>query len=133
MDPEAEAVLHVGRRLSQWQFKRLAVRCTAGVAVASLDAYTDPRDQVANREHQDTFIEDLEQAGGHIDRFYVRARDEKHHGVTDYAIFVAAGCMRGKSYEQIVRDLDEQVAQKIKARRKAKVEGKAVEPDETAR
>jgi hypothetical protein len=94
---------------------------------------TDPKDQVVHRENQDTFIEDLTQAGGHIDQFYVRARDEKHHGVSDYATFVTAGCIRGESYGQIVRDLDEQVAEKIKARRKAKVEGKAVEPDETAR
>jgi hypothetical protein len=94
---------------------------------------TDPSDQVVHREHQDTFIKDLEQAGGHIDQFYVRARDEKHHGVSTYAIFVTAGCMRGESYRQIARNLDEQVAEKIKARRKAKAQEKADEPGEAAR
>jgi len=89
---------------------------------------TDPRDRVVQREHQETFIEDLEEAGGHIDQFYVHARDENHHGVSDYAIFVTAGCMRGKSYEQIARTLNEQVAEKVRARKRAKAAEKLDQP-----
>lgn len=85
---------------------------------------TDPKDQIVERKKQDTFVELFEGAGGRIDQFYVRARDKKHHGVTDYAIFVAKGCIDGESHKRIASKLKKQVAKKIKARKKLRAKKK---------
>src|SRR5262249_27834293 len=56
---------------------------------------TDPNDTVVPAERQTGFVSRLRDAGGTVEQLFVQATDEKHHGVTLYAVFAMDGCIHG--------------------------------------
>jgi len=62
---------------------------------------TDPNDEVVPAERQTGFVERLRDSGGRVEQLFVQAIDEKHHGVTLYAIFAMDGCLHGASDVEI--------------------------------
>lgn len=74
---------------------------------AKIMVVTDPQDERVTREHQDSFVQALRRAGRQVEQFYVTAGDDKHHGVTKFALAVTRECVRGTSREQIARLLED--------------------------
>jgi hypothetical protein len=73
---------------------------------------TDPNDTIVPAERQSPFVSRLRDAGGSVEQLFVQATDDKHHGVTLYAIYATEACMRGQSDAQIATGL----ASYVKAR-----------------
>jgi hypothetical protein len=78
---------------------------------------TDPRDQVVPAERQSSFVTRLRDAGGSAEQFFVEATDDRHHGVTLYAIYATDACIRGASNEQIARGLASYVKARVASSR----------------
>jgi hypothetical protein len=82
---------------------------------ARIIVVTDPQDQQVRREHQTTFVQRLRQAGRRVDQFFVVATDDKHHGVTAYAHYAVAACIRGATSQEIQAGLAELVSKRVQA------------------
>jgi hypothetical protein len=66
---------------------------------------TDPNDEIVPVERQSPFVSRLREAGGSVEQLFVQATDDKHHGVTLYAVYAMDACMRGQSDTQIATGL----------------------------
>jgi hypothetical protein len=66
---------------------------------------TDPQDEVVPVRAQSTFVTQLRRAGGTAEQFFVEATDEKHHGVSAYAVYAMAACMYGWTDQEIAKGL----------------------------
>jgi hypothetical protein len=64
---------------------------------------SDPADKRVPIAQQTAFVDKMRQAGRQIPQFLVEATDEDHHGVVVYSELVAAGCVLGKSDQEIAR------------------------------
>lgn len=62
---------------------------------------TDPADRTVPVKQQTGFVEKLRRAGRDIPQFFVAAVDDDHHGVVAYTELAAAGCILGKSKDEI--------------------------------
>jgi dienelactone hydrolase len=74
---------------------------------------TDPDDRVVPAERQTGFVERLRDAGGRVEQLFVQATDEKHHGVTLYAVFAMDGCIHGASDAEIATKLASYVKSRV--------------------
>jgi hypothetical protein len=74
---------------------------------------TDPADERVEVEHQIAFVRQVRKAGGKIEQFFAQAIDKEHHGVSVYARYVAAGCIAGKSSDEIAQGLANLVRQRL--------------------
>jgi dienelactone hydrolase len=74
---------------------------------------TDPNDMVVPAERQTGFVERLHQAGGRVEQLFVQATDEKHHGVTLYAVFAMDGCINNASDALIATKLASYVKTRV--------------------
>jgi hypothetical protein len=52
---------------------------------------------------QAAFVDKMRQAGRPVPEFMVEATDDDHHGVLVYSELVAAGCVLGKTDQEIAR------------------------------
>jgi hypothetical protein len=64
---------------------------------------SDPADKRVPIAQQTGFVDRMRQAGRAIPQFLVEAIDEDHHGVVIYSELVAAGCVLGKTDQEIAR------------------------------
>ncbi len=78
---------------------------------------TDPQDEVVPAQHQSGFVSALRQAGGTAEQFFVEATDPKRHGVSIYATYAAAACLRGNSTEEVGQELAALVEKRVAAAR----------------
>jgi len=78
---------------------------------------TDPNDKQVSAPNQAAFVQQLRQAGGKVEQFFVEATDEKHHGVVIYSRLVVSGCVRGVSNEDIASQLAKLVEKAVAAKR----------------
>jgi hypothetical protein len=67
---------------------------------------TAPADQKVPVDQQVSFAEAMRRAGRQILQFFVEATDKDRHGVTDYTRLVVAGCVLGRSDEEIARAVE---------------------------
>jgi hypothetical protein len=74
---------------------------------------TDPNDMVVPAERQTGFVKRLRAAGGTVEQLFVQAIDDKHHGVTLYAIFAMDGCIHGASDAEIEKKLASYVQTRV--------------------
>jgi len=74
---------------------------------------TDPDDMVVPAERQTGFVERLRDAGGTVEQLFVQATDEKHHGVTLYAVFAMDGCLHGANDAEIAKKLASYVKSRV--------------------
>ena len=88
----------------------IAKKSTARILVVS-----DPQDTVVPLDHQSTFVSLLRRAGGNAEQLFVEAIDQKHHGVSAYAVYATAACLRGQTDEEIERGLAKFVEQRVAA------------------
>ena len=66
---------------------------------------TDPADQIARVEWQNTFVRKLRQAGREVDQFFVQAPDNHRHDVSAYSLLAVSECLRGTPTPEISRKL----------------------------
>ena len=64
---------------------------------------TDPADKKVPIALQVAFADKMRQAGRPVPEFMVEATDDDHHGVLVYSELVAAGCVLGKTDQEIAR------------------------------
>jgi hypothetical protein len=64
---------------------------------------SDPADKRVPIVQQTGFVDRMRQVGRAIPQFLVEATDEEHHGVVIYSELVAAGCVLGKTDQEIAR------------------------------
>jgi hypothetical protein len=64
---------------------------------------SDPADKRVPIAQQTGFVDRMRQAGRAVPQFLVEATDEDHHGVVIYSELVAAGCVLGKTDQEIAR------------------------------
>jgi hypothetical protein len=64
---------------------------------------TDPADKRVPVAQQTGFVDKMRQAGRQVPQFLVEATDDDHHGVVIYSELVAAGCVLGKTDQEIAR------------------------------
>ena len=88
-------------------------------STARILVVTDPQDKIVPLDHQSEFVSRLRDAGGSAQQLFVEATDENHHGVTAYAIYATAACMRGWSDEEIAKGLASYVQTRVAAHNKA--------------
>jgi hypothetical protein len=106
----------------------IAKKSTARILVV-----TDPRDKVVPVDHQSTFVSLLLRAGGNAEQLFVEAIDENHHGVSVYAVYAAAACLRGQTNEEIAKGLATFVENRVAAARaKAERDANMHKPSEGA-
>jgi hypothetical protein len=74
---------------------------------------TDPADERVLVEYQIEFVRRMRKAGGKVQQFFARANGKIRHGVTQYARYVAAACIAGKSDHQIESGLAKLVAKRL--------------------
>jgi hypothetical protein len=74
---------------------------------------TDPNDEIVPVERQSPFVSRLREAGGSVEQLFVQATDDKHHGVTLYAVYAMDACMRGQSDTQIAAGLAAYVKSRV--------------------
>jgi len=87
---------------------------------------TDPNDTVVPAERQTGFVSRLRHAGGTVEQLFVQATDEKHHGVTLYAVFAMDGCIHGASDGEIEKRLAAYVKSRVaSAKPNVKVDARA--------
>src|SRR5262249_46914919 len=72
---------------------------------ARIMVVTDPNDTIVPPERQSGFVSRLRDAGGSVEQLFVQAIDDKHHGVTLYAVFAIDACMHGRSDAEIASGL----------------------------
>jgi hypothetical protein len=80
---------------------------------------TDPLDRTVAPESQSAFVRALEKAGVAAEQYFVTATDDNHHGVTPFAAMALAGCIDGKSRDDISGDLARLGARMIAAKKAA--------------
>jgi hypothetical protein len=80
---------------------------------ARIFVVTDPDDMVVPAERQTGFVERLREAGGRVEQLFVQATDEKHHGVTLYAVFAMDGCLHNASDAEIETKLASYVKSRV--------------------
>lgn len=84
---------------------------------------TDPNDQRVPSHMQTDFVRKVQHAGGRIAQFFVTATDPLNHGAVPYVRRAMAGCLAGRSDEEIGASLDrlsrERLAAKAAARQAA--------------
>ena len=76
---------------------------------------TDPADKKVPEKNQTTFVNQVREAGGKIEQYFVHATDENHHGLLTYAIYAAAKCMEGANPEDIGQGLAKLVEKRVAA------------------
>jgi hypothetical protein len=64
---------------------------------------TDPADKQVPIAQQAAFVDKMRQAGRQVPEFMVEAIDDVHHGVVAYSELVAAGCVLGRTDQEIAR------------------------------
>jgi pimeloyl-ACP methyl ester carboxylesterase len=64
---------------------------------------SDKTDKTVPVAQQTGFVDKMRAAGRKVPQFFVEATDDEHHGVLRYTELVAAGCVLGKSDEEIAR------------------------------
>jgi hypothetical protein len=64
---------------------------------------TDPADKRVPIAQQAAFVDRMRQAGRQVPEFMVEATDDEHHGVVAYSELVAAGCVLGRTDQEIAR------------------------------
>ncbi len=74
---------------------------------------TDPNDAIVPAERQTGFVSRLRDAGGTVEQLFVQATDEKHHGVSLYAIYAMDACIRGASDAEIAKGLAAYVKSRV--------------------
>jgi len=74
---------------------------------------TDPNDTIVPAERQSGFVSRLRDAGGSVEQLFVQAIDERHHGVTLYAIYATDACMHGRSDAEIAKGLASYVKTRV--------------------
>lgn len=74
---------------------------------------TDPNDTIVPAERQSGFVSRLRDAGGSVEQLFVQATDDKHHGVTLYAVFAMDGCLHGASDAEIEKKLASYVKSRV--------------------
>lgn len=90
---------------------------------ARIMVVTDPADKKVSGQNQTNFVRALQQAGRAADQFIVQATDENRHGVVAYSRIVLSGCLRSASTEEIAKQVDRAVQQRVAAA-KPKPEGR---------
>ncbi|HEY2134432.1 MAG TPA: hypothetical protein VGH49_01005 [Xanthobacteraceae bacterium] len=106
----------------------IAKKSTARILVV-----TDPRDKIVPVDHQSTFVSQLRRAGGTAEQLFVEATDESHHGVSLYAVYATAACLRGQTDEEIATGLATFVEKRVAAvRAKAERDATMHNPSESA-
>jgi dienelactone hydrolase len=78
---------------------------------------TDPNDMVVPAERQTGFVSRLRDAGGAVEQLFVQATDDKHHGVTLYAVYAMDACIRGSSDAEIAKGLATYVKSRVASAR----------------
>jgi hypothetical protein len=68
---------------------------------------TDPHDRRVPAHMQTGFVQAVQQGGGRIAQFFVAATDPLSHGVTPYVRRAMAGCLAGRSDDEIRASLDQ--------------------------
>jgi hypothetical protein len=86
---------------------------------------SDPADKTVPITMQTGFVDKMRQAGRPVPQFMVEATDESHHGVVAYAQLVMAGCVLGKSDDEIARAVDTMVARSAEINRQKANEARA--------
>src|SRR5258708_3221260 len=74
---------------------------------------TDPADKRVPIAMQAAFADKMREAGRQVPEFMVEATDEEHHGVVIYSELVAAGCVLGKTDQEIARAVSTMVKRSV--------------------
>ncbi len=82
-------------------------------SAARIIVLTDPKDKIVPRQNQSEFVERFREAGGQIERFYVKSTSKKHHGLTAYSAFVMGQCVHDASHQDIKRKLQRFVEHRL--------------------
>ena len=82
-------------------------------SAARIIVLTDPKDKVVPRRNQSEFVERFREAGGQIERFYVKSTSKTHHGLTAYSAFVMGQCVHDASHQDIKRKLQRFVEHRL--------------------
>jgi hypothetical protein len=90
---------------------------------ARIMVVTDPADKKVSARNQTAFVRMVEQTGRPVEQFMVQATDENRHGVVAYSRLALSGCLRGASAEEVAREVDKLVQQRVAAVR-AETEGR---------
>jgi hypothetical protein len=67
---------------------------------------TDPMDKKVAINKQTSYVEKMRRQGRQVPQFLVQAIDDDHHGTVEYSRLVAAGCILGRSDEEIARAVE---------------------------
>jgi hypothetical protein len=95
---------------------------------------TDPNDMIVPAERQSPFVSRLRNAGGSVEQLFVQAIDDKHHGVTLYAIYATEACMHGQSDVEIAKGLAAYVKARVaSAKPTVKTDARAASKSDTKR
>ena len=88
---------------------------------------TDKMDKRVPAAQQTGFSDKLRRAGRQNSQFFVEATDENHHGVVAYTELVTAGCVLGRSDEEIARAVGTIVKRNVEynERRRKEIDAKA--------
>ena len=82
-------------------------------SAARIIVLTDPKDKIVPRRNQSEFVERFREAGGQIERFYVKSTSKTHHGLTAYSAFVMGQCVHDASHQDIKRKLQRFVEHRL--------------------
>jgi hypothetical protein len=83
--------------------------------VSRIMVVTDPADKKVSARNQTAFVRMVEQTGRPVEQFMVQATDENRHGVVAYSRLALSGCLRGASTEEVTREVDKLVQQRVAA------------------
>jgi hypothetical protein len=88
---------------------------------------TDKMDKKVPVAQQTGFIDKVRRAGRQVPQFFVEAIDDNHHGVLVYTDLVMAGCVLGRSDEEIARAVSTIVKRNAEynKRRRKEIDAKA--------
>jgi hypothetical protein len=88
---------------------------------------TDRMDKKVPVAQQSGFIDKVRRAGRQIPQFFVEATDDNHHGVVIYTELVMAGCVLGRSDDEIARAVSTIVTRNTEynKRRRKEIDAKA--------
>jgi len=88
---------------------------------------TDKMDKKVPVAQQTGFVDRLRRAGRHVPQFFVEAIDDNHHGVLAYTELITAGCVLGRSDEEIARAVSTIVKRNAEynERRRKEIDAKA--------
>jgi dienelactone hydrolase len=70
---------------------------------------TDKSDKQVPAEQQTSFVQNMRKAGRQVPQLFIEATDDRHHGAMSYAELVIAGCVLGKTDDEIARAVSSMV------------------------